>query len=423
MTFLYYVLICIVHIISLPFLCLLSFKQKYNRSIPFRFIFPLNHSKEHYDIWLHACSVGEVKSLQKLIESIPLDKSLFISVITQTGFNQAKKLYSNRLNTTIQYLPFETFIPFVSPSCNKLFVFEAELWLMLFVHAKNKGAVTKLINARISTRSFKRYLRFKFFYKHILKYIDFVLSQSDNDSNRLKILGANNVETLGNIKITNKIQVNKNYDKPKRLIIVAASTHEGEEDIILKSFKKVNQLWNMSNNKDSMQCKYECNQWINNKYNSKRIEKDNSNVLFVIVPRHPERFDEVYDICNKYFTTIRFSSFKSKSKIKLDNIKEKILLVDSMGELINFYAISDIVILGGAFAMLGGHNPLEVAHFDNVLISGTNIFNQKALFSYVYNYYLINQDDLYKIIISYKELYLSAINEEFSNNIIEKILN
>ena len=243
MTFIYYTLLCFLHVLALPLLCVLSLREKYKKSIPLRFLIPKNHSKESYDIWLHACSVGEVQSLQTLIESIPKTQSIFLSVITQTGYKQAQNLYAKYENLSIDYLPFETFIPLFAPTCKKLFVFEAELWLMLFVYAKHKGATTKLVNARISTRSVKRYQKLRIFYRHFFSFVDSVLSQSDEDTERLKSLGAKNVKTIGNLKLLNPIKPKIAYKKPESLIIVAASTHANEEEFVLNAWSNAKALW------------------------------------------------------------------------------------------------------------------------------------------------------------------------------------
>ena len=484
MTFIYYILLCFLHVLALPLLCALSLRKKYKRSIPLRFLIPKNHSKESYDIWLHACSVGEVQSLQTLIESIPKTQSIFLSVITQTGYKQAQDLYAKYENLSIDYLPFETFIPLFAPTCKKLFVFEAELWLMLFVYAKHKGATTKLVNARISTRSVKRYQKLRIFYKHFFSFVDSVLSQSDEDTERLKSLGAKNVKTIGNLKLLNPIKPKIAYKKPESLIIVAASTHTNEEEFVLNAWSKAKALWEsdsevlenmefklchikqseMSKNTESkkdfspfLETQNEKNldsikfaplrpaptqmvenlDFINNHnkececkthlHNATKdyttIKKDSKKNLLVIVPRHPERFQSVFQLCKQYGKTMCLSELQNDSTLDLDMIHADILLVDTMGSLINFYAISDIVILGGAFAKVGGHNPLEPATFANVLISGTEIFNQKALFAYIQNYYLIdNSHSLQMLLHHYKQLMTSSVNKDLCHNMIESIL-
>lgn len=465
MTLFYYLLSLISHIIALPILCIVACRQKYKYSIPHRFFFPKNRSKEHYDIWLHACSVGEVQSLQTIIESIPATQSLLLTVITQTGYIRAKKLYVEYENLTIGYLPFETFLPFYSPTCKKLFVFEAELWLMLFVCAKRNGAETKLINARISTRSVKRYQKLRMFYRHFFCFVDSVLSQSDEDTVRLMLLGAKNVKTLGNIKLLNPIVPKVSYKKPESLIIIAASTHASEEILILEAWQKAKSLLlndiNLNeldskvtentqknidttqshavlNNNPTMQSNYNYKQHHRN--SSYKIEqdicnkdsicmknnticKDFSKSLLIVAPRHPERFNTVYELCIKYGKTLRLSALQNDEALDIERLEADILLIDSIGMLINFYAIGDIVILGGAFAKIGGHNPLEPSNFHNVLISGMEIFNQRALFEYVSNYYLVdNADSLSMLLYNYKQLEIASINKDLCNDMINQIL-
>jgi 3-deoxy-D-manno-octulosonic-acid transferase len=109
---------------------------------------------------------------------------------------------------------------------------------MLFLMAKKKGAKTLLINARISDKSYKSYLRFRFFYKKIFENIDKVFAQSEVDKQRLQELGAKNVEVIGNIKLAQLPKRRALFEKPNITTIVAASTHEGEEELILNSYKK-----------------------------------------------------------------------------------------------------------------------------------------------------------------------------------------
>ncbi|STQ86357.1 3-deoxy-D-manno-octulosonic acid transferase [Helicobacter muridarum] len=416
MTFIYYVLACLAHIIATPAIIILSFKQKYRNSLRARFLFAKNHSKESYDFWLHACSLGEVSSLKPIVDSIPSTKSIFLTVITNTGFTKAYNLFGNRKNLSIEYLPFESLLPLVAPTCKNLLVFEAEIWLMLFFHAKRLGAKTKLINARISKRSFKRYLMLKNFYKHIFLHIDYVLAQSNKDLSRLKLLGANNIHVIGNIKILSTIKPSKLYTKPKRLIVLAASTHDKEEELILESFIKFRNIYNKKKSNETKKGHYE--------YKSSK-----PNPLLIIAPRHPERFGIVYNLCAKSANVNCWSDWitntqcnEESSKETLDNIQSDILLIDTLGELINLYAISDIVILAGSFEKIGGHNPLEPATFDNVLISGKEIFNQQALFSCVENYYLVSKNELTNKLSLYPNLHKSRINVKIIDNMLKTII-
>lgn len=476
MIYIYYFLICLAHILAMPILIFLTFKEKYKESIPARFIKPANFKGKKFHIWIHVCSFGEVNSLQKIIDSITFDKEIFLSVITHTGFLQAKKLYGSRKNVTISYLAFESLLPFVAPKCDKLFVFEAELWLMLFYIAKKNGAKTKLINARISTRSYPRYRKLKFFYSYLFALVDSILAQSADDKTRLESLGATNIKVIGNIKALNDIHPKKCYKKLQRLVILVASTHANkplsEEEQILIELEKLQLFWDKAiesseeSNKDSKFIESK----LHNFASTSHINKDllqAKNALFIVAPRHPERFENVYNICKKYFSTIKFSeilnanlkknSIKNSikdseidstkdsiidsiidsknlqntqlnaikntesSSIDLNNITQKVLFIDTLGELINLYAISDIVILGGGFARVGGHNPLEPATFANVLLSGKEIFNQNALFSCVQNYYIIESSEIFKLLKHYNALYTAKI-ALIPQKIIDEIL-
>ena len=343
---LYYFIAFLLYLISLPLLFILSFKKKYKDSIPARFFLinnsPFNEKLHHF----HSCSLGETKALKPIIEKF---EKVNLSVITNTGFEEAKKYK----NANVRFLPFEIFLPFWYKPCKTLVVVEAELWLILFLIAKKRCNKTILINARISDKSYPKYLKFKWFYKHLFSYVDVVLAQSKKDKERLISLGATNVKVAGNIKSNVEYKVTKNYKNPlNREIIVAGSTHKGEEEIILNAYKK--------------------------------------NSILVIVPRHPERFEEVYEI---------IKNFANKNKLSYGKIKEEldkdIILVDKMGELINLYAIADKVILGGSFVdNVGGHNPLEVAYFHKPLISGKYIFNQYTLFDMIKNKNIIESYQL-----------------------------
>jgi 3-deoxy-D-manno-octulosonic-acid transferase len=347
MAIIYYIFALILYLIALPILVILLFKKKYKNSIPARFFLFHNPTFKNKTLYFHSCSLGETKALKPLIEKF--DK-VNISVITETGFKEAKKYK----NSDVRYLPFEIFIPFWLKNCSTLIVMEAELWLILFLIAKKRCGKTILINARISDKSYPKYLKFKLFYKYLFQYVDIIFAQTEVDKNRLYKLGAKNVIVGGNIKSAVEYKITHHYKKPKEKLIVAGSTHKGEEELILEAFQ------------------------------------DLKNCKIVIAPRHPERFDEVYNIIKKFALKNHFSYGKIDNSLKND-----IILVNKMGELLNLYSIADVVILGGSFVdNVGGHNPLEVAYFQKPLISGKYIFNQKALFEMVENSLIIENYEL-----------------------------
>jgi len=345
----YYLFATLIYLISLPFLIFLLFKQKYRKSIPARFFLYKNPPFYKNNHWFHACSFGEVRSLKPIIEYF---NEVNISVITDTGYTEAKKYK----NADVRFLPYEIFLPFWVRPCKKLIVLEAELWYMLFYVAKRRCEKTILLNARMSDRSYPRYLKFKWFYKKIFENIDLVLVQSQKDKERFLALGAKNVEVLGNIKTIANFKVTNHYKKKKPLLVIA-STHPNEEEMIL-------------NNIDL-------------------------NYQIVVAPRHPERFKEVEEFLRD-FAKKNNLTFEKLSEIGT-NLQADIVLDDKLGELINFYAISDVVILGGSFVdNVGGHNPIEVAYFNKPIISGKHYFNQHALYSEVDGIVVCDVDEIKK---------------------------
>jgi len=318
--------------------------------------------------------MGETKALKPIIDEIE-NEDVNISVVTNTGFEEAKNYTSN-----VRYLPFELFLPFWVKKQKILFVMEAELWYMLFLSARIKKTRTVLMNARISDKSYSSYKKFSWFYKRIFKNIDKVFAQSIEDKKRLEELGAENVEVIGNIKLALLPKVNKELEKPDEFLITAGSTHENEEKLILESYEK-------------------------------------SLGKLVIVPRHPERFDKVDLLIKEYIKNKGLTYHRYSDK---EDLSSDIVLVDKMGELINIFAISDAVILGGAFEKIGGHNPIEPAFFGCRIISGEHYFNMKPLFECVQNYTIVKNDELKDIMKNIKELEKSTLDEIGS---VEPIIN
>ncbi len=345
----YFLLTFILYFLAIPYLLIKSRTSKYKDAIPAKFFLKNNPPFKENKIWFHSCSMGETRALKPILEQFSKDE-INLSVITNTGFEEAKKLVDN-----VRYLPFEIFLPFWIRKQKMLLVMEAELWYMLFLVASQKGAKTVLINARINDKSYLTYKKYRFFYKHIFKHIDKIFAQTEIDKERLIELGGKNIEVIGNIKLASLPKVTKNYTKPFGPLITAGSTHKGEEELILNS-------WNRKQGR------------------------------LVIVPRHPERFDEVWEILKLKYEKSDLSIHRISQK---DDLFGDIILVDKMGELNNIYAISDVVILGGGFIKTaGGHNPIEPAFFGCKLLSGKVIFNQKSLFECVENYNLIDEREL-----------------------------
>lgn len=315
----------------------------------------------------------------KLLES----QNLAITTITQTGYNEAKKY-----NAEVRYLPFEIYLPFWIGKPRVLVVLEAEFWYLLFSVARARGARVILLNARISDRSVKRYLQFAWFYKRLLENVETVFVQSEVDKNRFLALGAKNIVVTGNIKLAGKIEKSKTYTKPQTQLITAASTHDGEELAVLEAFVSY---------------------------------KKSHNAKLLVVPRHPERFESVYELMQQFANSegLSLSRFSQTQSFESDMI-----LCDLMGELNNLYAVSDIAILGGAFREdVGGHNPLEPAFFGCKIITGKHFFHQKELFKYVHHVQYVESQEIEAALLKAQTLPPSMVEEQIDlEPIVQKIV-
>lgn len=338
---LFYTLVAaLFYVVTLPLLILFSFKKKYRDSIPARFFGIKNPPFQPHDIWFHVCSLGEAKAIAPLLEKLE-NKRVAISVITHTGYEAASKYVAQ-----VRYLPYELWLWFWIERPKTVVVLEAEFWYLLFRLARTRGTRVIALNARISDRSFPKYYQMRWFYRILLSQCDRIFCQSNEDMVRFIALGAHNVEVVGNIKLAQKIEASKHYSKPEGTIIVAASTHEGEEEGIIRGFVA--------------------------------YREDNPSAKLLVVPRHPERFTKVGELIAKTAPMMSLSRWSESQSLESD-----IVLIDTMGELNNLYAISDVAVLGGAFAPIGGHNPLEPATFGCKIISGEEMFLQRELFKYV----------------------------------------
>ena len=382
-TVLYYILSVVLFFIALPLLIYLSFKQKYKLSIPARF-FLFNNSRfeKENGIWFHVCSLGEARALKPILKLVE-NQDIKITTITQTGQAEAKKY-----DADVRYLPYEMFLPFWIKKQKLLVVLEAEFWFMLFIVAFSRGTKVVMLNARISDKSASKYLQFAWFYKKMLSKVDMIYAQSEVDKNRFIALGARNIKVIGNIKLAGEIAKTKEYKKSTTETIVAGSTHDGEEESVLKAFVE--------------------------------YRKQGESKL-IIVPRHPERFEDVYKLMKEYSNKfdLSLSRFSQTKELESDMV-----LIDSMGELNNIYAISDIAVLGGAFRKdIGGHNPLEPAFFGCKIITGKYFFHQKELFKYVHHVQYVESDEIHKALMKTKELPPSMVEESIDlEPIINKIL-
>ena len=305
-------------------------------------------------IWIHAVSVGEVNAsmslLRKLIEDFP-GAEILVTTTTPTG----SKLLLEKLGSKIkhQYLPVD--IPFFINLFLKrwqpkmLILIETEIWPNLLSSCKKEGVYTALVNARLSEKSKINYLKYSALITPILDSLDLLLAQFESDKSRFKEITTRKIGLCGNLKfdqevpeelyeISQSIRQSWAIEEKFRPTLIASSTHEGEEEIILDAFKK--------------------------------IYKQLPNSLLIIVPRHLERFSKVKQIIKN--SGLAFATRSKKSEVT-DNIQ--VLLGDTIGELNFLYSLADVAFVGGSLIDHGGQNLLEPSAQRLALLSGPSLRN------------------------------------------------
>jgi 3-deoxy-D-manno-octulosonic-acid transferase len=312
-------------------------------------------SKGKSIIWIHAVSVGEVNASMPLLRALITDyphSEILVTTTTPTG----SKLLIERLGNKIkhQYLPVD--IPFfINRFLNKwnpkiLILLETEIWPNLINICKTRGIYSALVNARLSEKSKKNYLKYSTLIKPVIETIDLILAQFESDKRRFQeIADRKDINTCGNLKfdqdvpkeledISETIKQDWSIDGKYRPTLIAASTHETEEEEVLKAFKL--------------------------------ILKSFPNALLILVPRHLERFDKVKKLINTSGLTLA-----SRSKQEEVKRSTQVLLGDTIGELNFLYSLSDVAFVGGSLIDHGGQNLLEPAAQSLALLSGPSLRN------------------------------------------------
>jgi len=315
-------------------------------------------------VWFHVCSLGEARAVYPLAKQLPRTLLRF-TAITQTGYDAV----SNLSHSQNRFLPFDLFLHLWIRPQKVLIVMEAELWYLLFLISHKKGAKTIVLNARISDRSTKRYRRFSWIYRQIFKYVDEIYAQTETDRKRLVELGADNIVVTGNIKLFQPPKATRQLQKKLPILICAASTHEGEEALIMESFLP--------------------------------LKNEVPGAQLVLVPRHPERFSELISQ-TAAFTALHGLSLGLYSEGGLSDAD--IIIVDLLGELVNIYAVSDLVVMGGTFVHVGGHNVAEAAQFGCKIISGESYFNQVDIYHAVEGIRVVSGNMLAKTMQNFAKL-------------------
>lgn len=336
------------------------------------------------DIWIHAVSLGEVIAITPLVESLLADNySILLTTMTPTGSARVVQQFTSCVKHC--YIPYDTphavqrFYRHFAPRI--ALIVETEIWPNLLFYAKKQGVKLLLCNARLSQRSYQSYRNFAWFFKPLLEKFSGIYSQSNADASRFIALGADplSVHAFGNIKFDLTVNtVNKAaYQTIKklwsnRLIIIAASTHEDEELQIL-------------------------NVW-------RQLLSEIPHALLLIAPRHPERFDKIYRLAlDKGFKVGLRSNPES-----LNEAAQEVVVLDCLGELLGFYAMSDYSFVGGSLVAHGGHNVLEPIAMQVPVIIGPHYFN----FQYICDVLLNNRGII--VVQSAEEMIQTIINLEKS---------
>jgi 3-deoxy-D-manno-octulosonic-acid transferase len=304
-------------------------------------------------IWLHAVSVGEVNAALPLIYALKQKYSPVPILVTTTTPTGSAALIKQAHDIHHVYLPLDLpwflnrFLHRVSPKI--CILMETELWPNLLASCRKRQIPVVIVNARLSDRSFKRYAKIKVLLRSLWACTHAIGVQTPKDQMRFSNLGApaEQLSVLGNLKfdlsvsketltIANKLRALIG----RRPVWVAASTHDGEEEIILQSHRLILQKF--------------------------------ADALLILVPRHLPRFNTAADILNRgKFGFIR----RTDMPHQVLSSNHQVLLVDTFGELLSCYAVSDAVFVGGSLVNKGGHNLLEPAIFEKPVISGSCLNN------------------------------------------------
>ena len=313
-------------------------------------------------IWIHALSVGEVLSAQPIVEALAIrlpHRPLVFSASTMTGIGMANRLFGAKTRLVFHF-PYDLIfsvrkvINHIDPCL--LIIVETDLWPNILHQVKKRGVPIVLVNARLSRRSFRGYRFLGRFSQQVLSYIDRVGVQSDRDAARFAGLGVpeERIAVTGNVKFDQQeLDTTSTYGgdlravlgfDPDAAIIVAGSTHSGEEDMILDAYGK--------------------------------LKPDYNDLKMILVPRDPGRAPGLLRRCRDMMFGAGLLSGLNQT---CPDAAKEVLIVNTIGILRNLYALSDIAFIGGSLVSAGGHNPLEAAVFARAIVFGPHMSDFEAI--------------------------------------------
>jgi 3-deoxy-D-manno-octulosonic-acid transferase len=313
---------------------------------------------EPMTIWLHAVSVGETRAAQPLLDALlqhyPLAR-IVLTCMTPTGRATGQQLYGHYGARVVQ-----TYLPYDMPTLVRRFIrhfepricilMETEVWPNLIAQCNRQQVPVVLANARLSERSLQKAYRFGKLMRDAAQGISLVAAQTEADAGRIRALGVANVDVTGSIKFDVQVPAAAlatgaamRRQIGARPVLLCASTREGEEDMILAAFKR---------DRDILP----------------------ADVMLLLVPRHPQRFDDV-----ERMVLASGLSLLRRSALNLDgsaiDAAVDVLLGDSMGEMFAYYSVADVAFIGGSLMPLGGQNLIEPAALGKPILVGEHTFN------------------------------------------------
>lgn len=327
----------------------------YAKRIGERFAFGLP-PMQRGGIWVHAVSVGESIAAAPMIRALLArypQLPITVTCMTPTGSERIKALFANEPRIQHCYLPYDLpwaagrFLAHIQPRLGV--IMETELWPNHIHQCAKRGIPVVLANARLSERSARGYGRFAKLTRPMLAEMNGFAVQTEAEAQRFRELGARPecVEVTGSIKFDLSIdpqllvraaELREQWHTTQRPTWIAASTHAGEDEVVLAAHRQ--------------------------------LLLSHPDALLILVPRHPERFNSVHDLCQQQgFVTVRRSAGQAVTA------GTSVLMGDTMGELLFLYALADCAFVGGSLVPNGGHNLLEPAALAKPVLSGPHLFN------------------------------------------------
>ena len=380
-------------VLSYPILIILIYLRKFqNKEHKIRYkekifssYFNIIRKKKFKLVWFHAASIGELKSILPIIKEINKRESNFeflITTLTLSSSNLAETEFKQFENVQHRFFPLD--VNFLIKSFLKkwkpdfIFLVDSEIWPNLIINAKKNKIPLAIINARITKKSSKRWLRFRDTAERIFKNIDLCLS-SNRETYEFFLKFNKNVFLTGNIKLISKnyLEVKENLNEKrliKKKIWLAASTHKNEEAFCLKAHLK--------------------------------LKKEFDNLITIIAPRHIVRVNEIKKICNNF-------NLKSQilNKDDLISYENEVIIINSFGDLDQFFKIAKSVFIGKSINPKlkdqGGQSPIDAAFLGCKIYHGPYIYNFKEI------YEILKKNEITEEIETFDEL-ADKIKRDFS---------